>query len=292
MLIDLEKPYYLHLTLWIFNYDNVEVKQDYSNYELGDYQTFIQWTDGCAGGGAYGLTTEDHEIINAYICFLPDGPTNPDNYLYNQELGSAFGATFEPDMVDAAETVFLTTGNTPTYTEHDYDGADVYLNRSLVHYRNYDFDMDDPEGWDWELHPDEVKNYYPTLQGNAPEPTHFIMGITQPNGQIKETTYEYDKVPERVKKQFPFTFPEANQDFFERRKNPKATGHIKSETSSGQRQYAAADDLKRQFMQNRAIEKARRAWKEKQASHQKQPEEKTPAPAKKTHDPVNPPHSR
>ncbi|MDZ7740662.1 MAG: hypothetical protein U5Q03_02640 [Bacteroidota bacterium] len=87
----------------------------------------------------------------------------------------------------------------------DEQCADVYLNRSRIHYWNEDYDEDDPEGYDWEIRPDLVSNYYPELD-NTKRSTGRVLVSYKKNGKKVTETYNYFDTPSDVMKMFPEIF--------------------------------------------------------------------------------------
>ena len=135
-------------------------------------------------------------------------PGDYDVHVYNEEIGSAFGATFEPNFENYGgtqyESVFRQAAlklSVPTYTSMDEQCADVYLGRSRVHYWNEDYSDDDPEGFDWEIRPDLVSNYYTELtRKNSRSTGRVLVSYTNSKGKNVVELYNYFDTPSEIMK--------------------------------------------------------------------------------------------
>ncbi|MCF8233805.1 MAG: hypothetical protein K9G67_03230 [Bacteroidales bacterium] len=188
----------------------------------------IYWSDEC-GGTASAIQDRYGPIINTTtVCFTdPIGngihPTwgNNNNAIMNQELGTGMGAVMEPDPWDyfglpspTYETVFSVPpypmGNSLLgYTGDDHNCSTVRTTREKVHLQNLDFAYGDPDGLDWELRPDLVE-YYTNIE-NWSGKRQLTYEVLREDGTIEKFVYDYDKVPDSVKRIYPMMFKEADQ---------------------------------------------------------------------------------
>jgi len=135
------------------------------------------------------------------------GSNGADTTVLNQELGSCFGAVTEPAQSSTYDSVFTDPTSENTYTQDDYDCSIVMLDRARVHYRNISYALSDPEGFDWEMRPDEVLIWYPGTSKKSSK-TYVFTRYTQ-NGEIISKTYKEGEVPLFVMKAFKHQFTPA-----------------------------------------------------------------------------------
>jgi len=128
------------------------------------------------------------------------------NWVFNQELGSAFGAQEEPPQSSNYVSVFTDPGGSAIYTPYDYSCSIVRLTRSKIHYRLLSYGTN-PDGYDWEVRPDSVAMWYPTtLKQIQLGGQKFWTKVIYEDGSTETKVYDYDKVPSSVMKQFRFIF--------------------------------------------------------------------------------------
>lgn len=193
---------------------NIVQQSSFAGYTLLPGHLAIYWDNSAVGAGDIGCTTnvsahEHCEVrFKSYVgcnsgCSVPGA----NNAVFNQELGSAFGAYREPPQNPNYLSVFTDPACCNTYTSYDYSCATVYLNRSKVHYQNLNYALTDPEGYDWEIRPDSVLLSFPGGKTNSePEGRTFRVKRVLENGKMESEVYEYGKVPSTVMKQFRFSF--------------------------------------------------------------------------------------
>jgi hypothetical protein len=134
------------------------------------------------------------------------GLGGPDNDVFNQEIGTCFGAVFEPPLSSNYVSVFTDPAMSNTYTEDDLNCQYVRMHRSKVHYLNKSYDyFNDPEAWDWEMRPDEVEFWYSSKKNSAKTFTYKVFNF---DGSIESHIYTYDNVPLEIMKQFKDIFSE------------------------------------------------------------------------------------
>lgn len=177
--------------------------------ELGAY--FTMELENLTGGtvNASGTVTRIYEDAKMNKCitrFMPEaGFSNANSAIFNQELGSCFGAVLEPSQSSQYESVFTDPVGSQSYTPDDYNCSKLLLNRSRVHYRNLSFDVSNPEAWDWEMRPDEVLNWYPgtsTRKGKWMSVTVY----GDKGNVISHKEYDLNNVPADVMADHPMLF--------------------------------------------------------------------------------------
>jgi hypothetical protein len=133
------------------------------------------------------------------------GFESPDNAVFNQELGSCFGAVLEPPQSPNYISVFTDPPTSNQYTSYDFEMAKLYLDRNKIHYRNLTYDLSNSDGWDWEARPDIVEEWYtPTAQVVN---THMEIIVYGLEGEVTERTiYAYDSIPSEVMGRNPMLF--------------------------------------------------------------------------------------
>jgi len=156
--------------------------------------------------GVVGIMWDGPQMIKCHTAYYESigGTTGSfqgaDNTVFNQELGTGFGCVTEPAVSSNYESVFTQPCPFDTYTQDDYDCATVMLNRARVHYMNLSFEITDPEGYDWEMRPDEVQTWYPGTSKSTGSQT-LVYKVIGFNGEIiEEGSYSLDEVPSRVMK--------------------------------------------------------------------------------------------
>lgn len=269
--------------------------------EEGEYGAY--WDDSIPGTGIVSRVYSGPRMTKCTTAYkfwvgnpVGGGADGPDNGVFNQEIGSCFGSVSEPPTTETYVSVFTDPNGSMTYSEDDLNAQSVYFDRGLIHYRNLSYDKEDPEGWDWELHPNLVDDYYNTGR----EWLEYI--VYGEAGEVKRRDiYLMDDVPLDVMKnsRLIFSEEEIRQRAYEEKHglkpSPPSEPASKASSKYTTRQKAV-DDFKRRFMQNRAIEKARRGWEQKGEESLRvsptQASKKPSPPQKPTRDPVNPPHSR
>jgi hypothetical protein len=190
-------------------FSNVAVEPTF--FTLPNYEVAVYWDNGITGAGNALIVSDNGGpgILKASAIFKSTiNPTEPDNWVYNQELGTLFGATQEPTSVQPDETVFADPTLENTYTPYDYECAEIYLDRSRIHYWNQS--ASGLDAYDWEIRPDLVSNYYGTKKKSPQKVIHYIFNE---DGSRDTFTYKYDEVPEDVK----LTFPEMFEGYMEKR---------------------------------------------------------------------------
>lgn len=193
--------------------ENIVLEESFRLIEDGEVG--IKW-DNSVSAGSYAVVFDGLEpMINRGIVifnYIVD-PLEPDNRVYNQEIGSVFGATNEPryNNYDGSpyDTIFheFVPAGMYTYTEMDLQCAQVYLNRSRIHYWNEVYDEEDLYGYDWEIRPDLVTDYYPF--GKTSSPGRVLVSYEKKGKQFTEE-YNYFETPVDVMKMFPEIF--SNED--------------------------------------------------------------------------------
>ncbi|MDZ7740655.1 MAG: hypothetical protein U5Q03_02605 [Bacteroidota bacterium] len=159
---------------------------------------------------------EGPEIAKGIIKFHYNyDPEEPDNHVYNEEDRFRFWCLKRTVLsqimvVQNMIQYFINQHRISpvnTYTLMDEQCADLMLNRSRIHYWNEDYDEDDPEGYDWEIRPDLVSNYYP--EGGKSDKSKWRFHVQyEKDGEKVTETYNYFDTPSDVMKMFPEIFSE------------------------------------------------------------------------------------
>jgi hypothetical protein len=193
--------------------ENVVIHQEFG-YTLQDNEIGANFDDSISGAGIVirlYAGPRMNRCVTRYRSYIGLPYMGPDNVVFNQELGSCFGAVREPAQSDDYVSVFTDPSFVNTYTQDDYDSAKIMLDRLRVHYRNLTYDVNEPEGWDWEMRPDEVEFWY---SDEAIEETHLEIIVFGYEGEVlNKTSYAYDEIPYKVMEENPmlFTKEEARQ---------------------------------------------------------------------------------
>ncbi len=173
-----------------------------------DGEAVIMWDNSISGSGGAAIvqvSSSNPRIVQTAALFKSYvDPVNADNKVYNQELGTCFGATGDDPNVSPNNSVFTDPTYVDTYTINDNNCADIMLDRSRIHYKNNGYTGEN--SYDWEIRPDLVSNYYPGGKDNGKRILTFF--LFKEDGTRLSTTYDMDKVPEEIKKMFPTIFPE------------------------------------------------------------------------------------
>ncbi len=170
-------------------------------YILQDNEFGAYFDNSIPGAGSVARTYDGPRMNKCTSAFRQGaGLTGPDVSVFNQELGSCFGAVLEPDQSSNYQSVFCDPPNGNTYTQDDYDCATVMLDRARVHYRNLSYDASDPQGWDWEMRPDEVQIWYPGTSKKQNQQTFVITVYGEKGEVIEHGAYPLNDVPSRVMK--------------------------------------------------------------------------------------------
>lgn len=187
-----------------FDFNDV-VEHTSFGYVLQDGEMSIDWDNSISGAGL-ALVVKDGPIINKCANKYKDyvHPTEPDNHVYNQELGTCFGGVQELSASPTYESVFV-PGIVPTYTPDDLNCSDVRLTRTPIHYWNQDYTITDPEGFDWEPHPDIVSQYFGTDKSSKFE-REFIVRRWDYDGSSTTERYTMKTIPSKIMKEFPMIF--------------------------------------------------------------------------------------
>ena len=188
--------------------ENVVPHPEGFGYIIQDGEMGVYWDDNIGPGGTFACFYNGPVTNKCSVMFRSSiGGVSPNSRVLNQELGSVMGAITEPPSSNNYESVFTESGTSPNYTEDDYNCADIYLNRSLLHFRNLDYNWDDPEGWDWEQRPDIVDEWFG--EDSSPSKGKRIFHIREfdINGvTTKDIFYDYEDIPSEVMKKWPMMF--------------------------------------------------------------------------------------
>jgi hypothetical protein len=186
------------------NPEKIFIEQEIRTID-GEFATY--WDNDLLGVGV-ALFVFEGPVISSCASIFTGGvhKTEPNNWLYNQELGTCFGAIAEPYNINQ-ESVFTDPTNVETYTKADYENVKVYLTRSRIHYRNGGAMNPIPptltlEDQDYEARPDIVEKYYGenALKSASMDKT-FVY-----KDESGTHSYNYYEVPEDVKAMFPTMF--------------------------------------------------------------------------------------
>lgn len=219
-------------------FDSVESKPSniiqftsFSGYTLQDGHIAIYWNNSISGVGVIGCTYNgpiqkwcEVQFRSTVGCNTGCAFPGSNNTVFNQELGSGFGARLEPPQSPNYVSVFTDPTSANTYTPYDYSCSNVRLTRSKIHYKVLSYGTN-PEGFDWEVRPDSVAMWYPT---DAPKINlggqKFWVKRIADDGSTKTEIYDYDKVPSSVMKQFHLIF---RKEEIEKREKEEQQGILK-----------------------------------------------------------------
>jgi len=188
-----------------FDFNDV-VEHTTFGYVLEDGEMAIWWDNNIPGAGVAGVVKTGpiiNKCVNKYRDYVD--PNTPDSPVYNQELGTCFGAVREPEQSSTYDSVFTDPPDSATYTSDDLNASNVRLTRTPIHYWNQEYAEDDPEGFDWEARPDVVEQYFGSGDSKKKN-KQFIVRYYGYDGSTSTFEYDYDKVPSSVMKQFPLIF--------------------------------------------------------------------------------------
>ena len=193
---------------------NIVQHTSFSGYTLAPGHMAIYWDNSIPGVGVIGCNYGSGNIQErCEVRFQPTvggnsgSNTGPNNWVYNQELGSSMGVPIEPPYTTSFISVFQDPLMSPVYTPYDFSGSTVRLGRAKVHYQNSTYGTTDPEGYDWDMRPDLVAQWYlMTRNINNTEKRTFRVKIINFDGTVESISYNYDDIPASVMKQFRLTF--------------------------------------------------------------------------------------
>jgi len=199
--------------------ENVVVHQSFG-YILQDNEVGAYFDDAIPGNGVVIRLWSGprmNKCITSYKSYV--GVSGPDVSTFNQELGSCFGAAFEPAWDPQYYlTVFSAPPSSNTYTEDDLKIISVYLGRSKIHYANLSLDFNDLNSKDWEARPDIVEEWY--TPENKVVNTHMEIIEYGFEGEVlNRTIYAYNEIPSTIMRENPmlFTLEEVEQRELEER---------------------------------------------------------------------------
>jgi hypothetical protein len=183
----------------------ITVKYDYST-PLQDNEMGISWDNNIGGAGVVIMIRDGPRIskcVTKYKWYIE--PNNPDNVVYNQELGTCFGAIHEPPQSPNYSSVFTDPSSANTYTPYDFNAQHIRLSRSMIHYRNFSYIPGDSEGLDWDAHPSIVDQWY--NQPSSKENTFLDYKVLDFDGSVIEKgSYKYSEIPSRIMELSPALF--------------------------------------------------------------------------------------
>lgn len=187
--------------------ENVVPHTEGFGYIIQNGEMAVYWDNSIIGGGTWWCICSGPVKIKCTVVFKESiGIGGPANGAMSQEFGSVMGAKLEPPQSPNYSSVFCDPPNSNSFTEDDYMAAHIYLSRSLMHAYNAEFEFPDPEGYDWELRPDIVKQYYPDTGNYSKMDLSLVMKTYTKNGEIKIISYDYDSIPSSIMKQDPVLF--------------------------------------------------------------------------------------
>jgi hypothetical protein len=170
-------------------------------YILQDNEFGAYFDNSIPGVGSVAVTYDGAKINKCSTSYRDNvGLNGPDNYVFNQELGTCFGCVQEPPQSTSFTSVFQDPTTADTYTQDDHDCATVMLDRSRVHYRNLQYYEFESDGWDWEMRPDEVQIWYPGTSKKQNQQTFVITVYGEKGEVIEHSVYPLNDVPSRVMK--------------------------------------------------------------------------------------------
>jgi len=219
-------------------FDSVESKpanilqySSFTGYSLVPGHMMMYWDNSIPGVGYIGCTYNGPIQATCEVQFRSGVGCNSgciypgsNNWVFNQELGSAFGAQEEPPQSSNYDSVFTDPGGSAIYTPYDYSCSIVRLTRSKIHYRLLSYGTN-PDGYDWEVRPDSVAMWYPTtLKQIQLGGQKFWTKVIYEDGSTETKVYDYDKVPSSVMKQFRFIF---KKEDIEKREKEEKQGAVK-----------------------------------------------------------------
>jgi len=186
------------------NPDKVSIEQTIRKID-GEFAVY--WDNDLNGIGLAAFIFDGPIIDSCAAVFIGGAEFTADNFLYNQEIGTCFGAVTEPYNLHQP-SVFAEPYTSETYSEGDLENAKVYLTRSRIHYRNgpqiQSTDTQLPlEDQDYEARPDIVEIYYGE---NSLKSASLDKTFVYKDGDGVTHSYDYYEVPEDVKAMFPTMF--------------------------------------------------------------------------------------
>ena len=189
-----------------FDFDDV-VEHTTFGYQMQDGEMGVYWDNSISGAGQVIIMKSGPIILKCSTSYKDwIDPNDPDNSVYNQELGSCFGAVNEPAQSSTYTSVFTDPAGWETYTPDDLNSSNVRLTRTPIHYLNQDYANDNPEGWDWEAHPETVEQYFGPGKKQIENNIEYIVRYYDYDGSISQFKYTPKTIPSSVMKQFPLIF--------------------------------------------------------------------------------------